>query len=347
VTRGGANWVDAEEVKAPRTASFGVDPSQLAGHHQMIAEQPHLMAHERNAVDRQFRKRWVTLLSVDDAIAAVSETLDELKLAASTYFFVTSDHGYNMGQHNLPSCKLNVYDNTVRIPMLIRGPGIKAQQSFTQIGSNVDVAPTLLALAGLDPMTLTTPPMDGKSLMPWLLAGADDGSGGGAAGALLLPSVTRAQLAVERARLGVTAADTAESLPRVRAAHWIEFYSLGNLHMCGGGSFNGSAYNTSQGCGPGCPGTGHDPLAPDLIIGSTCQGDRPDMQGYCHSPCHHTSTGALPMKDPSCDLKVCVNVTCCGACHIIIIIIIIILVLIFILILILITITTARPQPTS
>ena len=91
VTRGGTNWVDTEEVKAPRTASFGVDPSELAGHHQMIAEQPHLMAHERNAVDRQFRKRWVTLLSVDDAIAAVSESLGELNLSDSTYFFVTSD----------------------------------------------------------------------------------------------------------------------------------------------------------------------------------------------------------------------------------------------------------------
>ena len=62
----------------------------------MIAEQPHLMAHERNAVDRQFRKRWVTLLSVDDAIAAVSETLDELNLSDSTYFFVTSDQCVNL-----------------------------------------------------------------------------------------------------------------------------------------------------------------------------------------------------------------------------------------------------------
>ncbi len=56
-----AMQVDAAEVKAPRTASFGVDPSQLAGHHQMIADQPHLMAHERNAVDRHFRKRWVCI----------------------------------------------------------------------------------------------------------------------------------------------------------------------------------------------------------------------------------------------------------------------------------------------
>lgn len=148
------------------------------------------------------------------------------------------------GQHNLPSCKLNVYDNTVRIPMLIRGPGIRAKQRFTQIGSNVDVAPTLLALAGLDPTQLT-PPMDGKSLLPWLLsaAAADDSQMGGRTVGqadhdqnATLPSATRTQLVVERSRLGVVGpVDDAESLPRVRAAHWIEFYSLGNLHMCGGG----------------------------------------------------------------------------------------------------------------
>ncbi len=258
-----------------------------------------------------------------------------------------------MGQHNLPSCKLNVYDHAVRIPMLIRGPGVQAQQRFSQIGesgpqhihctyncygvwlctmsrhnhfvnvgSNVDVAPTLLALAGLDPAKFTNPPMDGKSLMPWLLASVphDDGYNGTAG---RLAGATRTQLAIERARLGITAAavaaaavgDAEAALPRVRAAHWIEFYSLGNLHMCGGGTFNGSAFNTSAGCGPGCPGTGHDPLAPDLIIGSTCQGDRPDVQGYCHSPCHHTATGAVPMHDASCDMRVCVNITCCGANH--------------------------------
>lgn len=50
---------------------------------------------------------------------------------------VVADHGYNLGQHRLPSCKLNVYDHDIRIPMVIRGPGIKADQTFEFIGSNV------------------------------------------------------------------------------------------------------------------------------------------------------------------------------------------------------------------
>jgi arylsulfatase A-like enzyme len=164
---------------------------------------------------------WKALLSVDDAIAGVAETLEQLKLWGSTYFFVTSDHGYNLGQHNLPSCKLNVYDHSIRIPMMIRGPGITPRQAFAEIGSNVDVAPTLLALAGIDPAT-TVPPMDGKSLLPWLLTGES-----------ALPALTAAQLATERARLGMAAGALVPAKP-VREAHWVEFYSLGNLMMCGG-----------------------------------------------------------------------------------------------------------------
>ena len=106
----------------------------------------------------------MSLLSVDDAVAGVAAALDELGLWESTYFFVTSDHGYNMGQHNLHSCKLNVYDNAIRIPMMIRGPGIGVM-NLTEIGSNVDIAPTLLSLAGLDPTTVDGPPMDGTYML--------------------------------------------------------------------------------------------------------------------------------------------------------------------------------------
>ena len=66
------------------------------------------------------------------------------------YFLATSDHGWNLGQHRLPGGKHNVYDHAVRIPMVMRGPGIKAGTTFELPASNVDVAPTLLGLAGID-----------------------------------------------------------------------------------------------------------------------------------------------------------------------------------------------------
>ena len=208
-------WVD--RMSAPRTASYGVPPEALRGHHRQIANQGPLTSGERLSVDRHFRKRWKSLLSVDDAIAGVVQAVEELQLIDSTYFFVTSDHGYNLGQHNLPSCKLQVYDHAIRVPMMVRGPGIPAGSSFTQLASHVDLAPTLVALGGLDPRGVAGPPMDGVNLLPWLLTS---------------PSPA--------------------ALPRVRDALLVEFYSLGNLTVCGGG---------------------------------TCAGDREDPYGYCHMPC--------------------------------------------------------------
>ena len=282
-------WVDHE--RAPRTESYGVDPARLAGHHALIARQGPLTADERNAIDRLFRKRWKSLLSVDDAVVALAGALDRHALWDSTYVFVTSDHGYNLGQHNLPSCKYQVYDHAVRVPMMVRGPGVPRGVHFTQPASHVDLAPTLLALAGLDPAAIQGPLIDGKSLLPWLLAppphsGGDSGDGveaieaaapeaAGARRLGRLPQATRRSYEAHVTRLGaadaLAAASGASAPPSaVRDAVLLEYYSLGNVTVCGGG---------------------------------TCKGDRDDPYGYCHMPCFNLT----------CDLAVCTNVTCCGA----------------------------------
>lgn len=46
--------------------------------------------------------------------------------------------------------KWNVYEHDLRIPFVIRGPGIAPNSTFSWMGTNVDVMPTLLGLAGLD-----------------------------------------------------------------------------------------------------------------------------------------------------------------------------------------------------
>ena len=77
---------------------------------------------------------------------------------------------YNLGQHRLPSCKLNVYDHDIRIPFVIKGPGIKPGLKFPNPGSNVDLAPTFLGLAGEDPLAHN---MDGRSIVPILVDPSD------------------------------------------------------------------------------------------------------------------------------------------------------------------------------
>jgi N-acetylglucosamine-6-sulfatase len=104
-------------------------------------------------------------MSVDDLISEVIQTVDDLGLSDRTYFFYSSDHGFQLGQFNILMDKRRVYEWDTKIHLLVRGPGIKAGGSFAQPGTQVDIAPTLLGLAGLEaPDT-----MDGRSVVPFLV----------------------------------------------------------------------------------------------------------------------------------------------------------------------------------
>lgn len=99
--------------------------------------------------------------------------------------------------------------------MLIAGPGVRVGP-FAHIGSNVDVAPTLLDLAGLP----ASPHMDGASVAPLLVDPSDAAT----------PRATAARLlAAPRRALGnmVEAGSRAASV--WRDVHFVEYYSLGNV----------------------------------------------------------------------------------------------------------------------
>mmetsp|Transcript_75456 Transcript_75456/g.233423 ORF Transcript_75456/g.233423 Transcript_75456/m.233423 type:complete len:560 (-) Transcript_75456:202-1881(-) len=202
------------ERSAPRTPDYNASAEQLANHHWLIAQQGPITPEEGREIDELFRNRWRTLLSVDDAIAGMVEVLDELGIANSTYVLITSDHGFNLGQHRLPSCKLNVYDHDIRIPLIIRGPGISAGGSFEEPASNVDIAPTILGLAGLDGYDDAEPPMDGRSFAPLVVNPRDTA----------VPPSTRRHLEHERAR---------RPLGQWRKHHLVEYYSLGSVVRTG------------------------------------------------------------------------------------------------------------------
>lgn len=115
-----------------------------------------------------FRNRWRTLMSVDDVIADVIRVVDELGLSDCTYFFYSSDHGFQLGQFNIPMDKRHVYEWDTKIHLLARGPGIGHGTSFSQPGTQVDIAPTLLGLAGVPSPAV----LDGRSIVPFLLHGS-------------------------------------------------------------------------------------------------------------------------------------------------------------------------------
>jgi arylsulfatase A-like enzyme len=119
-----------------------------------------------NAKERildDFRARRDSLLAVDEAVAAIVDALGRTNRLGNAYIIFTSDNGFMQGQHRVPKGKYFAYDASSHVPLLIRGPDIPENRSYAQLSSNVDLAPTILDLAGAKP-DIT---MDGISLAPY------------------------------------------------------------------------------------------------------------------------------------------------------------------------------------
>jgi arylsulfatase A-like enzyme len=102
-----------------------------------------------------------TLMSVDDLVSNVFQTLEATGEASNTLAVFVSDNGYEWGDHGLIE-KGWPYEEDVRVPMFVRWPGhVNAGATDSRLVTNADLAPTFLDVAGgLSP----TVPMDGRSI---------------------------------------------------------------------------------------------------------------------------------------------------------------------------------------
>ncbi|XP_034828296.1 N-acetylglucosamine-6-sulfatase-like [Maniola hyperantus] len=111
-------------------------------------------------LDRVYRTRWQSLLAVDEMLADVVEALDSASLLTNTYLIYTSDNGYHIGQFSQVYDKRQPYESDIKVPLIIRGPTIPKNTTDDQPILNIDLAPTIMALAGLMPPQS----MDGRSI---------------------------------------------------------------------------------------------------------------------------------------------------------------------------------------
>jgi len=117
--------------------------------------------HEQ-CIRTHIQKYYAAITEMDAALAQVFKTLDDVGLHDDTYVFFMGDNGWLMGEHGFTS-KVLPYEESMRVPMIVAGPGINATVD-RHLVLNVDLAPTLLELAGLP----LPEKMHGTSLVPLL-----------------------------------------------------------------------------------------------------------------------------------------------------------------------------------
>lgn len=148
-------------VTIPRTPAFNeADVSDKPEH---IQAAPLLTSQEIAQLDADYRNRLRMLLAVDEALAAIVDTLRAAHELDTTYIFFTSDNGYLLGEHRLHG-KVRPYEASVRVPLLVRGPGVAAGAALPHLVLNIDLAPTIAELAGAEIPAF----VDGQSLVPLL-----------------------------------------------------------------------------------------------------------------------------------------------------------------------------------
>jgi len=112
-----------------------------------------------------YRNYCETVVALDQEIGRLLRELDRLGLTRNTIVVYASDNGYFWGEHRLLD-KRWAYEESIRIPMIIRYPAasVRPGTRAKQMVLNIDVAPTLLDLAGVPP----SPFMEGRSMTPIL-----------------------------------------------------------------------------------------------------------------------------------------------------------------------------------
>lgn len=115
--------------------------------------------------DQDIRDRLEMLLGVDESTGQIVQLLRELNVLDNTVFVFTSDHGYFYGEHGLNEERRLAYEETARIPLIIRYPRLaRPGATPAQMVQTIDLAPTLLELAGV----ADTVKRHGRSLVPVL-----------------------------------------------------------------------------------------------------------------------------------------------------------------------------------
>jgi|RhiMethySRZTD1v2_1073278.scaffolds.fasta_scaffold23467_3 N-acetylglucosamine-6-sulfatase len=147
-------------TKLTRDASFNeADVSDKPAHIQALTQ---MSTTEIGWVRESNQQRLEALMALDDAIDRTLNALAAAGELANTLIIYTSDNGFFLGEHRKRTGKILPYEPSVRVPLIIRGPGVPRGVTRTQPVATVDLAATIADAANVTPGL----PADGTSLLP-------------------------------------------------------------------------------------------------------------------------------------------------------------------------------------
>jgi arylsulfatase A-like enzyme len=133
--------------RVPRTPDFN---EAVVSDKPGFLRLPRLSSTAIALLDDHYARALRSLRAVDEAVQSLIAKLDSVGRLGDTFVIFTSDNGYHFGQHRLPEGKQVPYDTDLRVPLAIRGPGIPpGRVNDSAMVLNVDLAPTILELAGI------------------------------------------------------------------------------------------------------------------------------------------------------------------------------------------------------
>ena len=153
------------EATIPRRPNALVD--RLEGKPALMRQLGELppLSRSTGTSDEVIRDRLRLLASVEDGVGMIFQALEETRQLDNTLLVFTSDHGYFYGEHGLSVERRLAYEETARIPLLLRYPPlVKPGAEITPLVQSIDLAPTFLELAHAS----TPTNLHGRSLVPLL-----------------------------------------------------------------------------------------------------------------------------------------------------------------------------------
>ncbi len=152
-----ADAFDAEPL--PMRPNF--NEADVSDKPEWLQAKPLLGDGQIDDIARRYRCQLESLQAVDRGTGQVINALRRSGELSNTYVLFTSDNGFFNGEHRRPGDKSTPYEESIRVPLVMRGPGIPAGVQVRDPAINADLAPTVVQATGAKPRAI----MDGRSLL--------------------------------------------------------------------------------------------------------------------------------------------------------------------------------------